>query len=217
MMNDQQPKRRKSRQLWQRIVLTTSLLSAAASAASSKGSLMDDSSLSTSERNLHRPLHPASHNHRSLAINPNLINYTPHQTVTNNHLAAQTAHANKPNGFTQTELSKLSQQVYGAPHTWEQCPKSYVGYRASYNCKSYIYCSKGKMKEEGYVSCQTGLIFDNIGWTQELEDAKEELTEKQISEDRLNTQLGKVFIRVNDLMDLIDEKEETISNKSAAP
>lgn len=47
--------------------------------------------------------------------------------------------------------------------------------------------------------------------TQELEDAKEELAEKQISEDQLNTQLGKVFIRVNDLMDLIDEKEETIS------
>lgn len=166
-MIDRQPTERirHRRQLWQRIVLSTSLLSAAASAASSKGALMDDNRLSTSEHNLHRPLHPAAPhpNHRSLAINPNLINYTPHQTVTNNHLAAQTAHANKPNGFTQTELAKLSQQVYGAPHTWEQCPKSYVGYRASYNCKSYIYCSKGKMKEEGYVSCQTGLIFDNIG------------------------------------------------------
>ena len=47
--------------------------------------------------------------------------------------------------------------------------------------------------------------------TQELEEAKEELAERKTSEDQLNTQLGKVFIRVNDLMDLIDEKEETIS------
>eukprot|EP00984_Skeletonema_dohrnii_P011363 scaffold4525_cov126-Skeletonema_dohrnii-CCMP3373.AAC.7 len=46
---------------------------------------------------------------------------------------------------------------------------------------------------------------------QELVEAEEEMAEMKSNEDELSTQLGKVFIRINVLLDQIDEKEETIS------
>jgi len=47
--------------------------------------------------------------------------------------------------------------------------------------------------------------------TQDLVEAKEKMAAMKSSESQLKTQLAKVFARVNDLLDQIDEKEETIS------
>jgi chromosome segregation ATPase len=45
----------------------------------------------------------------------------------------------------------------------------------------------------------------------ELDEAKAEIAEMQLIEDDLKQQLGKVFIRVNSLLDQIEEKDETIT------
>jgi hypothetical protein len=131
---------------WGQLLTTTaSFLSVTTSAATSSSS--ETARTTTSQRNLHRPT-----KQRNLAVNPNLISYDPHSQSQSSSLSS---------GYTQDELSKISQQSYNAPHTWVQCPTNYAGYMASYDCRAYIYCKNGKMKEEGYTLCQEGLLFDN--------------------------------------------------------
>lgn len=163
-MTNQPSNEQSRRRLWQRIAFTATLIVSAATVASSsnignESSNIISQTLTTSQHNLLRPTHPTSTTHRSLTLNSNLINYQPSNLI--NYQPSNTASS----GYTQTELLKISQQEYGAPHTgsWTQCPKSYLGYRASYDCTAYIYCTNGKMKEEGYVKCQEGLRFDNVG------------------------------------------------------
>lgn len=62
-------------------------------------------------------------------------------------------------GGLSTADALASPQDYGAPEDWVQCPPSYEGNRASYDCTAYIMCSKGEMSGE-YQSC-LGLKFDN--------------------------------------------------------
>ena len=139
--------RKNHRRQFRRLLLLTAssfvsdvTLSSATSSSSSSSSYSSPESrtTTTSQQNLHRPimLHNSKQQlQRKLgAINPNLVNYTPPNQST-------------PLAYTQDELSKISQQTYGAPHTWVQCPTTngYAGYLASYDCKAYIFCKNGQI------------------------------------------------------------------------
>jgi hypothetical protein len=154
-MKDNQNYTTDSRRRWRQVVLTatSSLLSITSSAAASSSSSEVHSTpahqiMKTSQRNLQRPI--INKSTRNLVVNQNLINYQPSTVGGSSY------------GYTQEELNKISQQTYGAPHTWIQCPTGgYAGYMPSYDCTAYIYCKNGKMKEEGYTLCQEGLLFHN--------------------------------------------------------
>ena len=127
MVPKNKPHSRSMRHVWiTSLFVVVAIMIVAASGSSNNGG------------NLHHHHHHRALSSRSLAINPNLINYDAQQQQ-----AGST--------FSQSDLDKISQQAYSAPHTWTQCPKSYTGYRASYDCTAYIWCSNGRMKEEGYV------------------------------------------------------------------
>lgn len=127
---------------WRRVLLTTTSV------------LLSITVVSVVVAERGRPIAIAKTSHRTLndgALNPNLINYNP----------SSGAIISTTGGYTQEELNSVSQQTYGAPESWVQCPTGYTGYFASYDCMAYIYCKDGKMKEEGYTRCQDGLLFDN--------------------------------------------------------
>lgn len=153
-----------SRRRWRHVLLTaatSSLLSITSAAASSSSSSSElhttpTNQVKTSQRNLQRPIitnnstnNSSNKSTRNLVVNQNLINYQPSTSGGSSY------------GYTQEELHKISQQTYGASHTWVQCPTGYAGYMPSYDCTAYIYCKNGKMKEEGYTLCQEGLLFHN--------------------------------------------------------